>query len=320
MLKRFSQVVLFGVGSILLVSAGYAQPYSEVYVFGESFVDVGNVKAAFASFGFDFPPSPPYAEGRHCNGPVFPEVIADNLELGPLEASVVGGSNYAYGAARSVVDVLFLGFIPIPSVRTQVESYLVDVGGTADPEALYILQDGGNDSAFAVEVFFGTGDWDAAAAVIEESALGMANSVRMLADAGAVNFVIPGAPYFSESAWLCGLAIADSLGGYYNTLLETELAGLDGELRILYFDLFGFETAVAEHFITGCTYCVSMFDPTVPECSNPNRFNELGRSTCLSPGPTVNWRRHYRGHAQRQGSPAHCGGCSQLGELQCAAS
>jgi phospholipase/lecithinase/hemolysin len=123
-LKRCSQIVLTAVFSVLLASAGYAQPYSEVYVFGESFVDVGNVKAAFASSGFDFPPSPPYSEGRHCNGPVFPEVIADNLELGPVEASVTGGTNYAYGGARSVVDVLFLGFIPVPSVRSQIEDYL----------------------------------------------------------------------------------------------------------------------------------------------------------------------------------------------------
>lgn len=135
-LKKRSQIVLTAVFFVLLAPAGYAQPYSEVYVFGESFVDVGNVKAAFASFGFDFPPSPPYSEGRHCNGPVFPEVIADNLELGPVEASVTGGTNYAYGGARSVVDVLFLGFIPVPSVRSQIEDYLVDAGGVADPEAL----------------------------------------------------------------------------------------------------------------------------------------------------------------------------------------
>lgn len=121
-------------------------------------------------------------------------------------------------------------------------------------------------------MFFETGDWDAAAAVMKESALGMADSVQMLGDAGAVNFVVPGAPYFSESAWLCGLAVADALGKYYNTMLKTELAALDGDLRILFFDLFGFETAVAEHFITDCNYCVSMFDPTVPECSNPDEL------------------------------------------------
>lgn len=263
--QHISTVVVF----VLLATTAYGQPYSEVYVFGESFVDMGNSKNLFWSYSIDWPPSPPYAGGRFCNGPVFPEVIAENLEIGPLDASFAGGTNYAYGGARSVGENLMFGFIPIPSVRNQIESYLADVGGVADPEALYILHDGGNDTAFAVEVFFGTGDWDAAEAIMEESALGMIESAQMLADAGAVHFVVPGAPFFSESAWLCGVAVADTLANYYNSILGTGLAGLNGNLRILYFDLFGFETAITEHLITDCTNCVDWFDPTSSICSNP---------------------------------------------------
>lgn len=269
--RNYYLVVLVAVSLTFLISASYAQPYSEVYVFGESFVDMGNAKDLFWSYSINWPPSPPYEGGRFCNGPVFPEVIAENLEVGPLDASFTGGTNYAYGGARSVGDNLMFGFIPIPSVRSQVETYLADVGGEADPNALYILHDGGNDTAFAVVAFFETG-WDAAAAVMEESALGMIESVQMLADAGAVNFVVPGAPFFSDSFWLCGLTVADVLGASYDSILETGLAGLDGDLRILYFDLFGFETALADHFITDCNYCVDWNNPTASVCSNPDEL------------------------------------------------
>ena len=196
-------------------------------------------------------------------------MIAENLDVGPLDASFAGGTNYAYGGARSVGDNLMFGFIPIPSVRSQIENYLADVGGEADPDALYILHDGGNDTMLAAGVFFEAG-WDPATEIMQESALGMIESVQMLADAGAINFVVPGAPFFSDSAVLCGLAVADALGETYNAILETGLAGLNGNLRILYFDLFGFETAIAEHFITDCNYCVDWFDPTPSVCSNPD--------------------------------------------------
>jgi phospholipase/lecithinase/hemolysin len=270
--RRFTQVVLVAVSLAFLVSAGYAQPYTEVYVFGESLLDAGNAKAAWWTLlGIEIIPSPPYAEGRFCNGPVFPDVIAENLGLGPVEASVNGGTNYGFGGARSVVDYLYWGVLPVPSVRSQIEEYLTDVGGVADPDALYILQDGGNDTGFAFGVFAATDDWDAAAAVMEESALGMIESLQMLADAGAVHFVVPSGPHYSSKPRMCGQAVADSLMEYYNTMLETGLAGLNGDLHILYVDVYGFMKVVADHFIT-CIRCVSMSDPTVPECSNPDEL------------------------------------------------
>jgi phospholipase/lecithinase/hemolysin len=272
-IKKVALWLIVALVGLILVPDIQAQPYSGVYVFGESFVDQGNAKDLFSSYFIDWPPSPPYAGGRFCNGPVFAEVVADNLQIGPLDASLAGGTNYAYGGARSVGENLFFGFIPIPSVRNQVETYLAEAGGAADPDALYILHDGGNDTFLAVTAFF-EGGWGPAAEIIEESALGMIESVQILADAGAVHFVIPGAPFFSDSAVVCGVAVADALGQLYNTTLETGLAGLDPNLRILYFDLFGFETAVSEHFITDCNYCVDWNDATSFVCSNPeDRFN-----------------------------------------------
>ena len=69
--RRFTQLVLVAVSSAFLVSAGYAQPYSELYVFGESLVDMGNAKDLFWSYSIDFPPSPPYAGGDFAMGRSF---------------------------------------------------------------------------------------------------------------------------------------------------------------------------------------------------------------------------------------------------------
>ena len=50
--RNLTLVILSTVLSALLVSGGYAQPYSEVYVFGESFVDMGNAQDLFWSYHF----------------------------------------------------------------------------------------------------------------------------------------------------------------------------------------------------------------------------------------------------------------------------
>jgi phospholipase/lecithinase/hemolysin len=155
----------------------------------------------------------------------------------------------------------------IPSVRHQVENYLADAG-TADPEALYILHDGGNDSFLAMGLL-ATEGWDAAAAHMQTSAAGMVGSVDLLAANGAVSFVIPGAPLFSLSVAYCDNAMIDALGEVYNAELESGLAALGADLSIVYFDLFDFEDAISDHFITGC---VAQCFTAEGACDNPEDF------------------------------------------------
>ena len=71
--RDFTRVALAAALLASVAAAGYAQPYTGVYVFGNSRVDVGNLYLLTGGF---IPPSPPYLEGRHSNGPVFPEVVA----------------------------------------------------------------------------------------------------------------------------------------------------------------------------------------------------------------------------------------------------
>jgi phospholipase/lecithinase/hemolysin len=58
---------------------------------------------------------------------------------------------------------------------------------------------------------------------------------------------------------------------HYNTILETGLAGLGDDLPVLFVDEYSFMKALTDHF-KPCIRCVSMFDPTVPECSNADEL------------------------------------------------
>ncbi len=262
-MKRLTALV-FSV--ILLTSYAEAEHFSKVYVFGESLVERGNVKALMATVGVNNPPDPPYADGRFSNGKVFVEVIAENFGAGQLTPSWYGGTNYAYAGARSMIDQ-YVGprQLLIPSVRHQVMNYLADAGGAADPGALYILHDGGNDSLLASSLAK-AGQWDAAVALLRQSAQGIVGSVTLLAEHGAVSFVVPNAPRFSLTPRECGNSQIDILGQVYNSELQAGLAGLNGNLEIVYFDLFGFEAAIEDRFIAGCTSCLT----AAGVCSNPN--------------------------------------------------
>jgi phospholipase/lecithinase/hemolysin len=155
-----------------------APGYDAIYVFGDSYCDVGNI---YAATGGAIPPSPPYFNGRFSNGPLWVEHVASAWGL-PMKASLLGGTDYAFGGAYVLSDqVTLLG--TIPSVPHQVELYLSQHGGHADPNALYILEGGGNDilgasGVSAVDLGF-------------QIALGISGSELLLRRAGAEHFLIP---------------------------------------------------------------------------------------------------------------------------------
>jgi phospholipase/lecithinase/hemolysin len=74
---------------VLTADSDRANPFSKIYVFGESLSDPGNVynvtqsvQPFEKSFGLDIPvipPSPPYFDGRFTNGSVWVENLAANL-------------------------------------------------------------------------------------------------------------------------------------------------------------------------------------------------------------------------------------------------
>jgi len=162
-------------------AAHAANPHFDaIFVFGDSYCDVGNI---FLASGGAQPPSPPYFNGRFSNGPLFVEHIASAWGL-PMKPSLQGGTDYAFGGALVTAPVPIGGGAFIPSVPQQVALYLSQHGGKADPNALYLLEGGGNDIIDAA----GAGSPQQLGFQI---ALGIATSEAILRAAGARNFLIP---------------------------------------------------------------------------------------------------------------------------------
>ena len=160
--------------------AGQKSPsgYSAIYVFGDSYCDVGNVYAATLG---TIPLSPPYYQGRFSNGPIWVEHVAGSLGL-PILPSLAGGTDYAVGGAWvTAPQVTPQG--TIPSVPQQVALYLSQHGGKADPRALYVIEGGGNDILGATS--------GSPQRLGFQIATGIAETELLLRRAGAKRFLIP---------------------------------------------------------------------------------------------------------------------------------
>jgi outer membrane lipase/esterase len=151
--------------------------YDNLYVFGDSYCDIGNVSLATGGAI----PGAAYYQGRFSNGPIWVDHVAGFLGVS-LKPYLAGGTDFAFGGAWvTAPQVTPEG--TIPSVPEQVALYLSLHGGKADPKALYILQGGGNDILNTT-----SGSPDALAFKI---ALGISDSELMLRRAGARHFLIP---------------------------------------------------------------------------------------------------------------------------------
>jgi phospholipase/lecithinase/hemolysin len=151
--------------------------FDAIYVFGDSYCDVGNI--FFLTKGTD--PPAPYYNGRFSNGPIWVEHVASSMGL-PMKAALLGGTDYAFAGAH-VTGPVPTAAGDIPSIPQQVALYLSQHNGKADPNALYILEGGGNDIINATGV--------SPQALGFQIALGLSESELLLRQAGAKNFLIP---------------------------------------------------------------------------------------------------------------------------------
>ena len=156
-------------GVFLLLNKSKPQ-FQNVVVFGDSLSDQGNV---FLHSNETFPLEP-YYKGRFSNGRVWVELLAEELGLEPLQPSRLGGTNYAYGGARTGPGLKD----GKPNIGEQIEEFLND-HKKADPKTLYILCGGGND--FLDGKFFYT-------------ISNLKKHIIDLVDAGAKHILIPNFP------------------------------------------------------------------------------------------------------------------------------
>ena len=146
-----------------------AQAYSQLYVFGDSLSDTGNI----GRWTFD--------SSSH---PLYDEILAKNIGT-TLTPSSKGGLNYAEGGGVAVP-----GLDSDYTTQDQVKSYLASTGGKADPNGLYIHWIGGNDLAAAALSL----NPISAVEIATNSATQAASQVNDLLKAGAGTVVVPTVP------------------------------------------------------------------------------------------------------------------------------
>jgi outer membrane lipase/esterase len=235
--------------------------YDNLYVFGDSYCDVGNL--FLATGGIE--PAAPYYMGRFSNGPIWVDHIAGFLGV-PMQPSLAGGTNYAVGGAWVTAPQPIPGGF-IPSVPQQ--------------KALYILDGGGNDILNTT-----TGSPEALAFQI---AVGLAESELALRRAGARHFLIPNLFNVGLLPAAAGnVAFATAASAAVNKYLDPMLAfeqALEG-IHILRIDVYSLMTAI------GKDPSHLGFTDIVDPC--------LTTAVCADPDHTFFWDTHHPtvfGHA-----------------------
>lgn len=232
--------------ALLLARPGAAlaqPPYSGIVVFGTSLSDSGNAFALYG--GVNTPPdylldpllvpSAPYAMGGHhfSNGATWVEQFARSLGLaGSVQPAFRGATrqatNFAVGAARAWDDGQNL------NLSDQVDRFLQSTAGTASPDALYVIEMGGNDVRDALTAYPTNH-----AGIIQQALASIGTNIVRLYGAGARHFLVWNAPNPALTPALRRLAsinpnialLATLLTQSFNTNLATvvtQLSGLPG--------------------------------------------------------------------------------------------
>lgn len=219
-----------GLGVAFVAVSALGWSFDEVYVFGDSLSDAGNVFAATAGI---YPPAP-YWNGRFSNGPVWAEGFSTTLG-GSASSSLNGGTNFAYGGAEANPGAVFSTLFT-PNIVTQIGYFQLGVG-TFGSDDLVVLWAGGND--FAIR-----GETDPLRVAAD-----MATHMNSLYALGARKFLIPNLPKLGYVPRFVGtpdeaamnartVAFNSALAGYANDLrsqpgaevFELDVAGVFDEV------------------------------------------------------------------------------------------
>lgn len=274
--RRLSFVTVFILALTFASGAAQALPYSNLVIFGDSLVDSGNNAVIFDTVtptpigSPTFDPTEPYASNRYSNGPVWVEQFAASLGLS-AQASLLGGTNFAFGGARTGPAGSSFPF----SLTDQVEMFLGGSGGVAQGDALYVVAGGGNNARDAFELAAGGGD---PTAIIEAFVTDIATILTRLSGAGARDILLVNVPNIGVTpaiqAFGPGAAAgASAIAAGMNTELDGVLAGLLPSLLadVKVFDFYSTVTqTVADPSAFGLTDVTSACAFSVACIANPD--------------------------------------------------
>jgi outer membrane lipase/esterase len=215
----------------LAAAPAFAGPFTQTVFFGDSLTDSGHFRPALIQV------AGPNAAilGRFTTNPglVWSEFLADYYGTGAISDNQ-GGTNYAVGGARTGTNTSG-GLGPIPSVSTQLTTYLTAHGGAADPGALYTVWGGANDLFAAVAAP------SQAQTIVTNAVTAEVGVVGSLTNAGARYILVPTVPDLGltpsfRAQGAAAQAQGTALSTAYNTALFGALAS--NNLRVIPLDTF----------------------------------------------------------------------------------
>ncbi len=241
------------VALLLCAGAALAQDFTGTFFFGDSLTDAGT-----------FAPFLPEGTGKFTTnpGPMWSEIFAERFGYA-ADPATLGGTNYAQGGAR------ITGLPGVPStnpltaaalpIATQIDTFLEDVGGHADPHAFYAVWGGANDMFVAQTL-----PADQVSTYLALTAGQEVTAIGKLSAAGAKYILVPNLPDigitpFGLSLGPSGSAAATAGASGYNLLLYRGLSAAG--LRVIPADSFHLLQEVAAN---GARY--GFTDVTHPAC------------------------------------------------------
>jgi phospholipase/lecithinase/hemolysin len=256
----------------------------ELYVFGDSLSDVGQV---FQASGGMYPPDPPYFRGRYSNGRVWIEYLADRLQISQNKVH-----HFAYGGATTGViqvrgDALTYSANFVPNVLDQVQMAIESnqdvraneqsseqLNEQSSPQPEQILR----SNALYV-IWAGANDYLQGSSIPENAVRSLTKAMDTLIERGARRFLIANLPDLGQLPATRNTANSEQLSDLsqtHNQMLERSLTSLQlhSEVEIALLDvqqLYEEVTTAPEAFdFTNATnaYLIS----TQQACDTPDRF------------------------------------------------
>ncbi|MBD0261186.1 MAG: SGNH/GDSL hydrolase family protein [Tolypothrix sp. Co-bin9] len=232
-----------------------AQKINQLYIFGDSLSDTGNI---YRATGGVYPSNPPYFQGRYSNGLVWVEYLASGMKLTSEQRT-----NFAFGGATTGSS----GMNGIPGLLAQVDNF-TKAHPDINPNALYVLWAGAND------YLYGTSN---STMPIEN----LSKAIQLLSTRGAKKILVANIPdlgklpstrYTANSNSLSQSAIAhnQSLAKSFEVLNDK----LGHDTQIIELDVNSlYREAITEPAKFGFTNVTNAcLNNNVAVCDNPDKF------------------------------------------------
>jgi phospholipase/lecithinase/hemolysin len=235
---------------IICITNGFAEPFDEIVMFGDSLSDNGNL------IFFEDQPIPDqrlYYQGRFSNGPVWVEYLSDPKML---DTSL---NNRAFGGAET-------DGMPPPGLIAQVTEYISGADVSLSANTLFIIWIGGND------FLHGDRNHQASVANIKEA-------MQLLAGSGVQHILVLNLPDLGTVPRELGRSEADEATGF-SVNFNAELANMLDDFSVRHPDINLYEFDVFSFFInvlndpTAFGF-INVTDPS-PNFYVPNNFDAVG--------------------------------------------